>query len=234
MASQKQKEPLLGQCKSDSSLLTGAARLTMHTRWALPWSLQRQGPRTYPGKPQLLWLLSPCWLTVRRLPSYAENRWANLWAHLQGSLMSTQGGLGEQTPVSRRVWRNLESCASKRCTAVWLTLGTGCSSEWGTRFSVIFPSLSALLQLRKELLPFWIRWLQTKVSLCLLTEQTYEVSQVFIWCLSFLPWKMGNSLLVCTPQKLIGATNFLTLKSTSDLTTNAVLKRRIFSWLFSN
>lgn len=49
-----------------------------------------------------------------------------------------------------------------------------------------------------------------KVLLCLFREQTYEVSQVFIWCLSFLPWKMVYPLLICTPQKLIGATNFLT------------------------
>lgn len=94
------------------------------------------------------------------------------------------------------------------------------------------PGFPALLQPGEELLPFWPSWPETVwglAGLCLSREQTDEVSQAFIWCLSFLPWKMGNALSLCIPQKLIGATRFL-----ADLKTNAVPQRSYFSWLHSN
>lgn len=116
-------------------------------------------------------------------------------------------------------------------TAVWLTLGTGCSAKWGTRFSVISPILRPSCNSERSCCLFGSGGYRLfKVLPCLLREQTYEVSRAFIWCRFFLPWKMGNSLLICTPQKLAGITDFLAQKSTSELTMNTVKKD--FSWLF--
>lgn len=186
------EKQLLRQCKSDSSLLTGAARLAMHTRWALPGASKGMAREHILGK------LSCCdcsplagWHCLPTPPT--ESRKANLWAHLQQRLTSTQGGLEEAELCALYFpWRKMGSCASKRWGHSSLAhIGHRLLCNVGYNIWHNRLSFSALLQLREELLPFCPRWLLTKVLLCLLGEQTYEVSQVFTWCFSFLPWKVA-------------------------------------------
>lgn len=166
------QKQLLRQCKSDSSLLTGAARLAMHARWALPGAskgmAQEHILENLSCCDSLLLLADTAFL---HHPLKAEKQICE--PTCSKASPAHREGWGKQNSALHLPWRKMGSCASKR----W---GHSSLAHTGHRLlcSVgyhIWHHLSflALLRLREELLPFWLRWFQTKVFLCWLGEHTY-------------------------------------------------------------
>lgn len=123
--------------------------------------------------------------------------------------MSIQRGLeGKRTPCLGMRGKD-ERCRGPSCCCpgVWPTMGTCCLEGCGTGHDAITLLFHPSCKLGRSCCLFGLcdQRLFKPLLDCLSRKQTDKVSQVFFWCLSLLPLKMGSAVFLCTPQKLIGA-----------------------------
>lgn len=202
-----------------------AARLKIYTRWGSALEPLKTWPRSIPWKTPAAVRALPSLADREVTSSYAADgrtdgrRPRKPVSPKAAKPHSAEGGLEGRSTLCPAAGRISACCSGTQ-------LGSCASEGWGTPSCchpsspahpghVLFcraryearchrPGFPALLQPGEELLPFWPRrpeTIQGLAGLCLFREQTDEIlSQVFVWCLSPLPQKMGNALFPCAPQ----------------------------------